>query len=57
MTASEILSDIHVRYAEWIEMTDNPSDFVAGVLAHKVVELQGYIDYLEKRVHNASANK
>lgn len=57
MTASEILSDVNERYAEWLEMHDNPAAFVAVVLANKIAALQNYIDYLEKRSHNASSSR
>lgn len=54
MTPHNLINDMHQKYAEWIEMQDDPSAFVAEVLAKKVIALEMYIEYLEKRVDHVS---
>lgn len=53
MTAAEVIRQIQEDLSEWIEMSDDPSMFIAGVLAQKVVSLQGHVEYLERRIENA----
>jgi hypothetical protein len=57
MTPQEIISQAHDRASEWVEMSDNPAAVVAGVLARHIVELNNYIDYLERRLENVSISK
>lgn len=48
MNEDEIIQNVYDTYGEWIEMSDDPAAFVAGVLAKKIINLKGYIEYLEK---------
>lgn len=54
MNASKILNDTIDHCEEYLEMIEDPSAFIAEVLAHKVVKLQNYVEYLEKRLENAT---
>lgn len=53
MNADDVIREIQENYAEWIEMSDDPTMFVAEVLAKKVINLQEHIQYLERRVESA----
>jgi len=50
MNAKDIIREVEEQAGEWLEMHENPAELVAGILAHKVVALSNYIEYLEKRV-------
>jgi len=50
LKSRQLIEKIEFDFSEWIEMSDNPSDFVAGILANKVISLQEYIAFLEKRI-------
>lgn len=52
MSAQQVLKEVCEYASEWTEMTKDPAALVAGILANKVAELENYIDYLEKRLHN-----
>lgn len=54
MTVEDIIREVQENAAEWIEMSEDPSAFVVGVLANKIIKLEGYIEYLERRVKDAS---
>ena len=56
MTAEELIREVHENASEWLEMADDPSAFVAGVLANKVVKLMDHIHYLEKRLEYVSTH-
>jgi hypothetical protein len=56
MTAEDVVREIYETYSEWIEMSENPQQFVVGVLANKIVDLQHYVDYLERRVNHVCSN-
>lgn len=49
MNALEIITEVEKNYSEWIEMMDNPHEFIVGILANKIVKLEGHIQYLERR--------
>lgn len=55
MTGADVIKEVQESASEWIEMSDNPAELVAGILANKIVALNNYIEYLEKRV--AHGNK
>lgn len=57
MTPQDIIREVEENAGEWLEMTQNPSAFVAGVLAHKVVSMNFYIEYLEKRLQDESRER
>ena len=42
----KLLNEIKDKYSEWLEMSEDPSHFIVGVLANKVVDMQERIDYL-----------
>lgn len=52
MNANDIINQVHENCSEWIEMSDNPDRFVSGVLANKILKLNDYISYLEKRLQH-----
>jgi hypothetical protein len=54
MNPQDIIREAEEYASEWIEHADNPSAVVAGVLANKIVTLNEYIDYLERRLKNDS---
>ena len=50
MDAFELIRTVEELAAEYLEMSENPSQIVIQVLANKVIKLQDYVQYLEKRV-------
>ena len=57
MNAKDLIQQVEKTCSEYLEMTDDPSALVAGVLAHKVIQLQDYIEYLEKRLKYGNNRK
>jgi len=57
MTVETIIRETKEKCSEWLEMTNDPAIFIARVLAQKIIDLQGYIEYLEKRIENESSEK
>ena len=57
MNASDVIREVQENASEWLEMVENPAELVAGILAQKVVTLQSYIEYLEKRLEHDSRSK
>jgi|GEM_PF-5856760 hypothetical protein len=47
ITASDIINDTIDRCGEYLEMVDDPSAFVAEVLAKRILQLEERIAYLE----------
>ncbi len=56
MSADKIIEEIREQYSEWIEMSEDPATFVAGVLAIKIIKLNEHIEYLERRLDHVSTN-
>ncbi len=56
MNAGEIIRQVEEDAAEWLEHADNPAALVAGVLASKIVSLNNYINFLEKRLRHDSSS-
>ncbi len=54
MNPVELIEDVKEHYSEHLEMSDDPSSFIIGVLAYKVSSLQSYVEYLEKRLEYAN---
>jgi len=52
MNAEAIISEVVQAASEYLEMVENPDAMVSGILAAKIVSLQGYIEYLERRLDN-----
>jgi hypothetical protein len=50
MNAEDVIKEVQENLSEWIEMSEDPATFVAGVLANKVIRLKDRIDFLEKRL-------
>jgi hypothetical protein len=46
----DIVFEIREKYAEYLEMMLNPDLFVIGVMAHKIIKLEEYVQYLERRI-------
>lgn len=57
MNASDIIREVQENASEWLEMVENPAELVAGILAEKVVKLNNYIVYLERRLDHDSRSK
>ena len=55
MTPQDIIREVQENAQEWLEMTENPAELVAGILASRIIKLQDYIEYLEKRLNNVSS--
>jgi len=51
MNYQDVIRDAEEQAAEWLEMSQDPANFVAGFLAQKIVTLKSHIEYLEKRIH------
>lgn len=47
----EVMDDIYERYGEYIEMQQDQSAFVVELMAKRIVKLNDYIEYLEKRLN------
>lgn len=50
MNVQQIIEEVQDNASEWIEMTENPFEFISGVLANRIVELKNHIHYLQKRL-------
>jgi len=50
MNANDIINEVIDNAYEWLEMSEDPATMVAGILANKIIKLNEYIEYLEKRV-------
>ena len=50
MNAQELIREVSANASEYLEEVQDPSALVAGILANKVIQLQQYIKYLEKRI-------
>ena len=54
MNPEAIIREVVQAAGEYLEHAENPDAMVSGILAAKIVSLQGYIEYLEKRLDNVS---
>ena len=52
MTSGDLIKQIQEDAAEWLEMSDNPAALTVGILAHKVIQLQSYVEYLERSLQD-----
>ncbi len=50
MTVQDLIRQVQEDASEWLEMTESPDALVSGILASKVIALQGQIEYLERRL-------
>lgn len=50
MKPHQILTETRLEASEWLEMTDNPAEMLAGILAAKLANAQDRIEYLERRL-------
>lgn len=58
MTPVDVIKQAQDEASEWVEMSEHPATLVAGVLATKIVKLNHYIEYLERRLdHDISSTK
>lgn len=57
MTAEEVIRQVQENAQEYLEMVNNPAEFVAGILANKIISLMGHIEYLEKRLDHVDSFK
>jgi hypothetical protein len=56
MRHQQVITDVCLHASEWIEMVENPTALVVGIMAHKIVELEDYIQYLENRMKSENYN-
>ncbi len=56
MNATDVIREVQENASEWLEMVDNPAELMAGILAQQVVNLKGYIVYLERRLKAHDSN-
>lgn len=56
MNAQDVIRQVQEDVSEYLEMVNDPAALVAGILANKVIELKGYIEYLEKRLQHVNTN-
>lgn len=54
MTPDELIRQVQIQASEYLEEVNDPAALVAGILANKVIKLQDYIEYLEKRLKHVS---
>jgi flagellar biosynthesis chaperone FliJ len=57
MNGADIIREVQENASEWLEMSENPAELMAGILANKIVQLNNYIEYLEKRIDHDSRQK
>lgn len=57
MNGEDIIREVQENASEWLEMSENPAELMAGILANKIVQLNNYIEYLEKRIDHDSRKK
>ena len=50
MKADQIITQVREDASEWLEMSNNPDALVSGILANKIIKLESYIEYLERRL-------
>jgi hypothetical protein len=53
MTANDIINITKEHASEYLEMSDNPDEFISYILANELVRMYGHIEYLERRIKNA----
>ncbi len=54
MNANDIIREVQENASEYLEMMDEPAILVAGILANKIVKLNNYIEFLERRLRHDS---
>lgn len=51
MNAIQIIESAKEKAAEWIEIAEDPNEFLVWVLANKIEQQQKHIDFLERIRH------
>lgn len=54
MNAEQVIKEVEENASEYLEMVEDPSTLIVGILANKVSKLNQYIEYLEKRLEYVS---
>ena len=57
INAASVIREVQEDASEYLEMLENPTDLVVGILANKVVKLTEYIVYLERRLKNDNSTR
>ena len=57
MTPQDIIRDVKENASEWLEMSEHPAELPAVIFANRIVKLNDYIEYLERRVKYDSTAK
>jgi len=52
MKPIDIIRDAEIYAQEHLEMIDEPYKLISIVLANRIISLQDYVEYLEKRLKN-----
>ncbi len=53
MNVNDVINETIDEAYEWLEMSEDPSNYLMGLLANKIIKLKDHIEYLEKRLENA----
>lgn len=57
MTPQQVIDEVKEYAAEWLEMSDNPSAMVEGILAKVIIEQISKIEYLQRRLDHVSSTR
>jgi hypothetical protein len=50
MIYSEVINQVKEDASEWLEMSNNPTEMLVGILAQKIVKLNFTLEILQKRI-------
>lgn len=54
MNTQDLLKEVYEEASEWTEMSDNPAEVLAGILANKLCNALNHIEYLERKIEHAT---
>ena len=54
MNSEDVIREIRQNASEWLEMTSDPKAMIIEIMAKKIINLNEYIEYLERRLNNAN---
>jgi flagellar biosynthesis chaperone FliJ len=50
MTPADVIREVEEYASEYLQEVNDPAAMVAGILAQRIIDMNHYIDYLEKRI-------
>jgi len=56
MTPEDVIKEVQENASEWLEHATDPASFIAGILAHRIVQLNNHITYLQRVLKNVSSS-